>query len=214
MKSRTLPERVLLIILAAVALFCGSAPGSWASSHGLENVLRLIGKDNAAHACPISEKEALTNAHVARRVRVGGEIEWLSYMWSVGPITGFLRSVREDEFRDLALLQTAGPVFPAWYQVAAESPSVGDKVFLLGYDWSKAKKAMADDEIEAKVTRIVAGHIQFVPSGVGGSSGSCLLNERGEVVGINEGSWPTDDGIGGMAVGVWGTLARVSGVTK
>lgn len=209
LKSRTPIERVLLIVLAAVTMFCGSAPGSWADSHNLGNVLRLIGKDNAAHACPTSPIEALTNAHVARRHKQNGDVEWLNYIWSVGSVMGFLRPKSEDEYRDLAKVEPVGSRFPAWYQIAASEPKVGDKVYLLGYDWSKAKKAMADDEIEAKVTRIVAGHIQFVPSGVGGSSGSCLLNERGEVVGINEGSWPTDDGIGGMAVGVWRSILEV-----
>lgn len=44
-----------------------------------------------------------------------------------------------------------------------------------------------------------------------GSSGSCVLNDAGEVVGIVEGGFPTDDksAEGGFAVGVWGALIGV-----
>ena len=67
-----------------------------------------------------------------------------------------------------------------------------------------------EDVIEAKVVRIVALHVLFVPSGQPGSSGSCVVNEAGEVVAINEGGYTADDGgDAGLAVGVWGNLWRM-----
>jgi S1-C subfamily serine protease len=50
----------------------------------------------------------------------------------------------------------------------------------------------------------------FIPSGKPGSSGSCVVNEWGEVVAINMGGYSTDDGDeAGLAIGVWGDLARM-----
>jgi S1-C subfamily serine protease len=49
----------------------------------------------------------------------------------------------------------------------------------------------------------------FYPSGKPGSSGSCIVNDAGEVVAINEGGYETDDKDEvGLGVGVWGGLHK------
>jgi len=196
-------DRALFIVLATAAMYAGSCPASWASD--TDNILRLVGDTYSAHACPISATEALTNKHVA-----APSYSWSSYHWSAGGVSGLLKTVLLDDSRDLAKMEAVGQPFPAWYVVAAHAPKPGDKVVLLGYSWKSKKSALADDRIEAKVTRIVANHLLFFPSGLGGSSGSCVLNEAGEVVAINEGSFATDDHeMAGLAVGVWEKLAVI-----
>ena len=58
---------------------------------------------------------------------------------------------------------------------------------LLGYDWRDKKRAYAPRQISAKVLRIKAGHLILDPDPTSepGSSGSCVLNDRNEVVAIN-----------------------------
>jgi len=82
-------------------------------------------------------------------------------------------------------------------------------LYFLGYDWSNKKVALAEDVVEVKLLRIVALHLIYTPSGKPGSSGSCVVNEAGEVVGINEGGFETDDGgEAGLAVGIWADLVE------
>jgi hypothetical protein len=202
-KPRSLSERLLFIVLATGAMYLGSCPASWAADTA--NILRLMGENSAGHACPISATEALTNKHIAVR-----GYEWIKYQWSAGNASGVVKTVQVDDSRDLAKVEAIGQAFPGWYVIAKQSPKAGDRVVILGYSWRSKKSAMADDRIEAKVTRVVANHVVFHPSGLGGSSGSCVLNELGEVVAINEGSFPTEDReLAGLAVGVWGELHRI-----
>jgi V8-like Glu-specific endopeptidase len=109
-------------------------------------------------------------------------------------------------------MEPLGPsdTFPHVLPVAANAPTPGTRVWLLGYRWNKAKDALADDRIEAHVTRVIANHLIFVPAGQPGSSGSCVLNDAGQVVGINEGGFSTDEHEeAGLAVGVWSSLRDV-----
>jgi hypothetical protein len=104
----------------------------------------------------------------------------------------------------------AGDVFPHPFTVSQTAPKPGDRIWFLGYSWRNKKTAMEPDVIEARITRIVALHLIFSPSGKPGSSGSCIVNEAGEVVAINEGGYSTDDGSeAGLGVGVWSGLWRM-----
>lgn len=184
--------------------------------------LRLIGRFNTAHACAISPRVALTNGHVLDPRPFEASVPLVPYAWSDGTgASGFLAPLRDSEghvlesaverARDLARVEPliATDVFPHPLHVAQQAPVAGDRIWFLGYDWKNRKSAMAEDVIEARVTRIVALHVIFAPSGQPGSSGSCVVNEAGEVVGINEGGYETDDkGEAGLAVGVWGELAQ------
>ncbi len=135
------------------------------------------------------------------------------YAWSDGTgASGFLVPYELETSRDLARVRPLreGDVFANPLTVAHEAPKAGDRVYFLGYSWKNRKDAMADDVIEARVTRVIALHVLFTPSGKPGSSGSCVVNEWGEVVGINEGGYETDDKEqAGLAVGVWGVLAKM-----
>lgn len=187
----------------------------------VKSSLRLLGRWSGAHACVVGPRLALTNGHVIDLRPYDNDIPPFPYAYSDGAgNAGFVVPTTDKEgrvtglerARDLATVEPlrADDVFANPLRVAREAPKVGDRVFLLGYSWKDKKSLLGDDVISAKVTRVVALHVAFYPSGQPGSSGSCLVNEAGEVVAINEGSYPTDDKDEvGISVGVWGDLARM-----
>jgi hypothetical protein len=78
---------------------------------------------------------------------------------------------------------------------------VGDRIYWYEYDLRTRQNALRARRRFANVLRIVAGHYILDDMPVEGASGSCLLNRHGEVVGIINAGWDTDDGLGvGVAV--------------
>ena len=71
--------------------------------------------------------------------------------------------------------------------------AVGDLVFWFEYDFRTRANGLRARRMFAKVLRIVAR--QYVLDGIptGGGSGGCLINERGEAVGLIAGGWLTND---------------------
>lgn len=195
----------------AVALLLASDPP--AVTELKAKSLRLIGRFSGAHACPTEPRVALTNAHVVDLQPFDAEVPTFGYAWSDGNGGyGFVSPIRGrlEAMRDLAAVEpyADGDTFRGGtFVIAPVAPKVGDRVYLLGYDWRKPKTTMSDDVIEAKVTNVVAAHVLFFPSGKPGSSGSCIVNEAGQVVAINEGSYEADSKENvGIGVGVWGSL--------
>jgi hypothetical protein len=107
--------------------------------------------------------------------------------------------------RDLSVMDS--PVaFETFVVPADEPPVAGERLWLVGYDWRGENAAYAPRVHKATVTRIQAGHIIVKTDAEPGSSGSCVLNAAGNLVGIfvarTEGfAWSV-----GIAVGTWGTL--------
>jgi hypothetical protein len=218
LQPRSLRERVLFIALSTAAMYLGSCPASWAGQPAAVDALnrgslRLIGRFAAGHACAIEPRVALTNGHVIDMRPFDNDVRPFPFAWSDGTgASGFLVPSELERARDLARVQPLreGDVFPHPLRVAAEAPKPGDRIWFLGYSWKNRKSAMDDDVIEARVTRVVALHVIFTPSGQPGSSGSCVVNDAGEVVAINEGAYETGGREeAGVAVGVWGGLAKM-----
>jgi hypothetical protein len=167
----------------------------------LSGVLKLSSSGNRAHACPIAMDKALTNGHVT-----GNSSQWI---WGVSDgeeAHGITRTDWTDGFRDLAqIVPDSAQRFPKWYSLAKSAPKVGDKVYFLGYDWRDKKRGYGERTFDGKVTRIQNGELIFDGQGQPGSSGSCILNEAGEVVAINRSGRDMDNGDKtGQGVGVWG----------
>lgn len=175
-------------------------------------ILRLIGRDGLAHACAISPTLALTNVHVVDSHPDEREYVPLPLMWGLpsGEVGVVVPALDNDRFRDLARVMPHRGTFPRHYEIAATPPAVGDRVWFIGYDFRNRRDALAERVFEAKVLRNVAGTLVFYPPGTHGSSGSCVLDAVGRVVGVAYAglSIAVQDAVG-LAVGVWGDLLRL-----
>jgi hypothetical protein len=167
-------------------------------------VLALMGKAAIAHACAIGPYEALTAAHVIDPRPFDPSFPLVGARWSAGNLSGLAIPGYVWAEVDIGTLTSQEP-FPKFYERVDSAPELGESLYLVQYSWQSADKAFADKVLEVTVKRVVAGHVIFDPSGEGGSSGSCLLNQAGKLVGINI----AGKGVGfneevGIAVGLWG----------
>lgn len=169
----------------------------------LSGAVQLIGKGSMAHACPVGEQRLLTAAHVGQR---GSDPRF--YRFQQGPVTGTTTDVSVWQDTDLAEMKTDRPM-PIQYPLAVNPPLPETHLWIRGYDFRKGKDMLAPRDWEVTVIRTVAGHIVFKPTIDFGTSGSCVLNSLGEVVGIvSMGIRAQNDMEVGVAVGVWGDLSK------
>ena len=148
----------------------------------LPNMWRMA---NGAQVCPVSPTLALTARHTA----VLTPASW-GYPGSFYGGTLVLEWV--DTRRDLGAMRIGrGPAFRRWYEVAKTPPGIGDKVFIQGYNRGKDFTSFW---METTLVYAYAGTLAWGKSPGKGSSGSCVLNKRGEVVAINTASYETDKG--------------------
>lgn len=171
-----------------------------AGSIDYNSVLRLIGVWTAGHACPVTEHLALTAVHVA----YDDDGKPRSYRFSTRDgVEGTATAVWKSPYADLAMLYTESRLRE--YSIAEDAPAPGDALSLLGFDWRKNENAYGERVWQGKLFRTRAGHLIFEQPGEGGSSGSCVFNAAGEVIGINVGVKLTQDQQGaGIAVSVVG----------
>lgn len=179
----------------------------------LSGVLSIMGATGMAQACPIAADKALTAGHVAKEIQLVGTPTPIPYIWESSGHLGLLgdrQTTVWDRFRDLAYVTPYQSTFPRWYTIAHDAPKPGDKVRFRGFDFRRKRDAFAPRDFQAIVLRVVNGHVIFSPPGVHGTSGSCVLNEAGEVVAINSfGADMEDRNTVGGAVGVWGDLLEL-----
>lgn len=146
-----------------------------------------MGRFSAASGCPISETTALTAAHVVDEEPFDPRVPLSPARWedSLGN-SGVIRKMKVSNEADLAVVWVdPAKTFKRWYPIAKKGPREGDALFVKGYDFRTQKNVYGDREwTKAKVLRTVAGHIVFKPKVDFGTSGSCILNGDGEVVGV------------------------------
>jgi S1-C subfamily serine protease len=181
---------------------------AWLNGSDTRAILRLQGRTSGAHACPVmvgDEQFVLTNAHVTDRDG------WVPYRYSNAyGEEGVLSAVSVNQAADIAVMR-ASKTLGNYYRVASKAPAIGERVRYIGYARSSRKAAYAEETFDRVVVRVVAGHLIVDKPGKPGSSGSCVLNEGGEVVAINARGEELDNGdlIGGL-VGVWGDWLETS----
>lgn len=204
-----IPAHLAMVVITATVAACATAPARPAAvaqtapspRPNTDAVLRLVGRFGAAHACPISDRLALTSAHVAQTDA------WQAYPLKFSDGAGHEGelSLRAAEWsRDLALMESSVPL-ERWYPIAAEAPKVGERLYALGFDMRRRRDALGPRLFELSLLRVVARNLVAEPTITQGTSGSCVLNSAGAVVAVISWSLPTEDlDSAAVAVGVYG----------
>jgi len=150
------------------------------------------------HACPVNGM-VLTATHV---MTSEDGSRFVGVAWSDGfGGEGFARVLRSHNNLDITELEIVGIAGDGVHYLPSGSAKAGEKVFWFEYDFRTRANALRAHRRFAKILRIVAQHYVLDEMPVGGASGTCLINERGEVVGLVVAAWPTDDKLGvGSAV--------------
>ena len=150
---------------------------------------------NGGHACPV-------NGYVITAAHVVWDEERKTYVrvaWSDGAGSEGLGEVAAiHPALDLVVLQTEGGAIKF---LPAGQIAVGERVYWFEYDFRTRKNALRARRRFATVLRVVAQHYILDDMPIAGASGSCLLNEQGQVVGLVVAGFDTDDKLGvGAAV--------------
>lgn len=170
---------------------------------GLDPSVQIITPDGGAgHGCPMNDI-LVTNAHVmkddeGRPIPVAA-ISHLG-MQGVAALVSFSVAF------DLALLE---PSIPLTYLPGGDIAAPGDVVYWFEYDFRTVENTMRPRRRVARITRVVAGHYMLDSSPRSGASGTCLINNAGEAIGVVNAGFEADDGnFAGVAVIIPKDLSR------
>lgn len=168
-----------------------------------DGIIHVTRGSNRAHACAVRSDILLTAKHVVDDAWKA-QVAWSDLTGNDG--TAF--TVDTDPARDLAVLVIERGAPSRVWPLAKVAPQRGDRVWIVGYDDDDRDPAKPRI-VEAKVVAVDAGLIYYSRSALGGSSGSCVQNDAGEVVAINCAHAERMPGQVRWAVGVsvWGAWA-------
>lgn len=204
--------RALLVVLALAFAGCASARPPVATAPDTSRTMALVGRFGVGHGCPVDPGFVLTASHVVDPHPFDQGAPRQVYRWSdEDGHEGYLEPASNGAGADLAAMTPVGEPLAHWYEIAETRPLPGDTLWLVAFDRSSQDRAFAAVAVPVVVVRVVAGHVVFKPAGTPGSSGSCLLDPSGRVVGINV--WGVRVGAFmqsevGVAVAVWGGWLR------
>lgn len=170
----------------------------------LSRILHLNGRFDFAHACPISPALALTNNHVQDAFFDNPAVGFLAHGFTsdLNPNQAVLLPINALRYTDLGLGITSVDV--PFYHISPTAPVVGEQLWWIGYDWRTGADMLKTRPFTGQVERIRAGVIVIAATTVPGTSGSCILDARGQVVGIIAWSMSAEDGVDvTLGVGVW-----------
>lgn len=196
-----MPRYALLLVTLFFVGDLGAAP----TVPNTDAILSVIGRFNMAHACPIAADLALTNAHVTDLRPFDPSVPLYGGRYSSpNAQTGWLRPVSVRTFEDLATVAPYAP-FKEWYPVASAEPEPGSEVWWVAYNRKNRGSALKRQVFHARVVAVAAGHVALDETTPPGSSGSCVLDVAGRVVGVIAFGEPQYDGSEAtVIVGVWG----------
>lgn len=147
--------------------------GAWLALVALSSATGVVPVKSSAgsgHICPVGPYFALTADHV---FPASGLIRFKR---------GWLVRYNWDSALDLAGGMLKWERFGSWFTISKRVPRVGGVVRIIGYDNIRRRTQRV---VRARVTEVGGGIMEFDLSPGPGSSGSCILDEAGEVVGIN-----------------------------
>lgn len=146
--------------------------------------------------CPVGAWEGLTAAHVSAEERA------LFIKNSETDSVVELKTIIQGEKTDLSIVripQEAGYHFPKWFKIAKDLPSPGDRLGTVVYVMSDtaAHQLPVEGTYLGPATDMrewsVNGEKVYIVNITGGpgSSGACVINEAGDLIGITSGSYAT-----------------------
>ncbi len=193
---------LLLLFLSACSSreFYGNAlPGIPLEVDPSVQLLTPVG--GAGHGCPVNDV-LVTNAHVMLddqgRPAAAASISQKGRQGTAA-LVAFATAM------DLALLE---PSMPLDYLPGGVAAKPDDVVYWFEYDFRTVENALRGRRRVGKVLRIVAGHYILDATPNPGASGSCLINEKGEVIGVVNAAFETAQGYAGTAVMIPKDISR------
>jgi hypothetical protein len=182
--------RLLALVPAILLTGCASLPQN--ESGRTPDIGKMVSVANEhgplGQVCPISPVAALTAGHIAGfNVPPLFTGEWrrlgIPLLAAIEGSPSHLHEFAFDKYRDLSIVCVRqGKKFTDFYPISERMPIPGDRIYLRGFD---VPSGFTATYLEAVVINVDMGYIFFDRAGEGGSSGSCLLNEEDEIVGIN-----------------------------
>jgi V8-like Glu-specific endopeptidase len=163
-------------------------------------ILALFSPTGMARGCPIGETTVLTARHVAVTESNFGPRQGAFFWSDAAGVSGTAWTLDYDLRRDLALLQTDRPV-SRYYKRADKPPAIGESLTIAGYKFGDRLQMKV---ITTELLNIVAHHLVLKDGAEQGFSGSCVLNDRNEVIGIFQWGVEYRGSRRGVANGVWG----------
>lgn len=151
-----------------------------------DKMMRLLTPKGFAHACPVdfgNQAVYFTARHVASHTLPDDTIIYHKFSWedNLGN-KGYAKGTAVSEAKDIGMIEpTHGE--PELF-VHGSIPPVDSKIYWQEYVLDNHKNFMRSHIREATVLRFFAGHIVFDEQPTPGASGSCILNEAGEAVGV------------------------------
>ncbi len=149
------------------------------------SVLFVIGADSLAHGCPITTPTGdyvLSSRHVVMNEK---KDRLMGARWGEqGGASGELFPIAISDRADIGMFGFVDEKRPSvMHHLSESAPGEGEVLWMFGYNWA----TFSEKPLALATVRVLAGHIVGNNSAGPGSSGSCLLDERGDVVGVN--SW-------------------------
>ena len=196
------------VMTAFIVLLGTTAAMSGDSEIDMDSVMHSIGRFGTAHSCPIGPSIAITAAHVIDPRWYDPDFKLMPLRFSndAGDI-GVLMPAGVHSETDIGWMRISSRNEVKYYEIAEHGPSIEDKVYWIEYNFKKSRDAFRTERREAKVTRIVAGHIFTEDAPTGGASGGCVFNESGKVIAIVSAGWSigfTHEPNVGMFVSIYG----------
>ena len=180
-------RQAVQIVAITVAAGCATVHQAPIQAPSLDGVTTVTGRMGVGHVCPFAPTLAFTAEHISGWHSPSDYWKNAARVPLITELDGDPVSVleyRADRRRDLSLVKilTPGYTWPRVYKVAQDPPEPGDKIYLRGFDVMEGFEVV---DMEAKVLAVTHGVVYYSDSPGRGSSGSCVLNQDGEIVAIN-----------------------------